>query len=305
MNDAGNEGLQISRMVRPEESFLQIAQHGGFEVMRVFVKQSDIIWVSPAEDPNLMELYCVLDGSIELMSGEGAQILTKGDCFYTLALQKDVRVRALGNTDLIYVSSAPVYECVKGYQKLLHKMLGPIDAKDHITLEHSHNVMRYTVALFDRLGSRGILMDDIVAASIFHDAGKCEVPDEILKKVGKLTREEYEVMKRHPADSYAVLEPIYGETVARIARSHHERLDGSGYPDGLRGDEIPYGSRLIAVADAFDAMTHKRPYNRVKTPEEAVSELRSLSHQYDPAIVEALQALLSEGKLKAEDTGES
>lgn len=302
MSDSDTNGLKILRSEQNSEKIAPIVQHGGLEIMHVFVKASDTIWISPADDPKLMEFYYVLDGSIKLYADDETQALSKGDSFYTLALTKDIRVQALGDTEMLYITNEPVYEGVQDFRDMLHKMIDPIDAKDHITLRHSRNVMRYTVKLFDRLGARGLTMDELVTAALFHDAGKCNIPDEILKKTGKLTNEEYAEMKLHPTYTYSVIAPIYGEKVARIASAHHERLDGSGYPDGLQSDQIPYGSRLIAVSDAFDAMTQKRPYNRVKTSEEAVAELRSLTRQYDPEIVDALDALLREGSLTVEDS---
>jgi HD-GYP domain-containing protein (c-di-GMP phosphodiesterase class II) len=131
-------------------------------------------------------------------------------------------------------------------------------------------------------------------ASILHDIGKIGMPERILNKPGKLTPAEYEIMKEHPERGYKVLAPIHQLAAASLAvRSHHERLDGLGYPMGLHGDEIPWVARIISVADTYDALTSSRAYRPRRSPDLAFSVIAEVSGtQLDPAVVDAMEALL-------------
>jgi len=131
--------------------------------------------------------------------------------------------------------------------------------------------------------------------------GKCFVPVEVLQKTDELDASDVRYILRHPMDSGRLLCPEFGEQVAEIARNHHERLDGSGYPCGLSGEEISLPAKIVAVADVFDAMTSERGYNAVKSFEEAAGELCSLSGKFDPYITGALRDLVAGGALRREE----
>ncbi|MGH2488814.1 MAG: HD-GYP domain-containing protein [Candidatus Limnocylindria bacterium] len=128
---------------------------------------------------------------------------------------------------------------------------------------------------------------DIGWSAMLHDVGKLHVPDRILLKPGPLTADEWAIMRRHPVWGAEILAQGEGFEVARrIARWHHENVDGSGYPDGLRGDRIPLEARIVRIADAFDAMTHQRPYQAARSVEWALEELdRCKDSQFDPDLV--------------------
>jgi len=130
--------------------------------------------------------------------------------------------------------------------------------------------------------------------ALLHDIGKIGVPDEILRKAGPLTDEEWELMKRHPELGAEIVAPVENLVdVAPIIRSHQEKYDGSGYPDGLRGEEIPLGARILAVVDAYGAMTDERVYRKARSPEDAVAELRRCAGtHFDPEIVEVFLDVL-------------
>jgi HD-GYP domain-containing protein (c-di-GMP phosphodiesterase class II) len=131
-----------------------------------------------------------------------------------------------------------------------------------------------------------------LAASL-HDLGKLAIPEEILRKPSELNESERLVLQRHPQIGYRMLESLGVEPIAEWVLHHHERWDGDGYPDRLRGDEIPLGARIIFVADAYDAMTSERVYRKPLSPREALEELeRCAGSQFDPAIVSAFSAEL-------------
>ncbi len=165
-----------------------------------------------------------------------------------------------------------------------------LEAKDAYTRGHSIRVSQYSVAAAARLGFDGASLDGIRLGGELHDIGKIGMRESVLQKPGRLTEEEFRQVCEHPALGERMLWPLAQESpdVLRIVRSHHERLDGRGFPDGLRGEKIPVEARIVAVADAFDAMTTERPYRESRPPEEALEELRRVAGtQLDPMAVEA------------------
>ena len=149
-------------------------------------------------------------------------------------------------------------------------------------------------------------VDSIYLAGLIHDIGKIATPDHILQKEGRLTAEEFDTMKKHAEDGYQIIKGMkrFEELgISSIVRHHHERMDGKGYPQGLKGVEIPLGARILGVADAFDAMTTNRSYRQKLAVETATDELQRYSgSQFDPAATKAfLKVLRREGKLQQEE----
>lgn len=171
-----------------------------------------------------------------------------------------------------------------------------IDAKDHYTQGHSQAVSRIAAQIAREMGLSGALIEEVRLGGILHDIGKIGVPESVLNKPSRLTPEEYEVMKNHAAMGEKILEPFKVTAIRRIrgmVRHHHEMFDGTGYPDRLKGENIPLGTRIITVADCFDTMVSERGYKPGRTLEEAVEELyRCRGTQFDPNVVEALVRLL-------------
>ncbi len=168
------------------------------------------------------------------------------------------------------------------------------EARDHVTGEHIYRCRDLAGALARETGMGQHQADDVAWAAMLHDIGKLHVPDGVLLKPGPLTAEEWEVMRRHPIWGEQILAGGLGfETARRIARSHHEDFDGRGYPDRLGGEAIPLEARIVRVADAYDAMTHIRPYKTARTAEWAFEELeRCAGSQFDPELVRLFLALL-------------
>lgn len=164
-----------------------------------------------------------------------------------------------------------------------------LDAKDAYTNGHSMRVTTISEVIACFIGFDDKQVEKIRMAGILHDIGKIAVPEVILNKEGKLTDEEFEMVKAHSARGEKIIEPFVRDGEIRaIVRHHHERFSGDGYPDGIKGEAIPLGARIMAVADAYDAMTSDRPYRRAMTPEKAREELLTNSgSQFDPNIVDA------------------
>ncbi|MBR4544972.1 MAG: HD domain-containing protein [Oscillibacter sp.] len=172
-----------------------------------------------------------------------------------------------------------------------------IDMKDHYTNGHSARVARYSVMLARRLGKSGEEVDEIRNIALLHDIGKISIPDNILNKPGRLTDEEFSVMRSHSQRGYDILKEItIAPGLAIGAGFHHERPDGRGYPRGLKGDEIPEVARIIAVADTFDAMYSTRPYRKKMRLRDVVEEIRKAAGtQLSPEVVQAFMELVESG----------
>ena len=169
-----------------------------------------------------------------------------------------------------------------------------VDAKDSYTRSHCQTVSQLCGLIGTELGLDAGRLTRLRLAGLLHDVGKIGVPDAILNKPAKLTDDEYEHMKRHSLLGYDIVQAADMELEARWVRHHHERFDGGGYPDGLAGEEIPLESRVILVADAFEAMTSDRPYRLAPGQSFAVRELgRHAGTQFDPTVVEALTRVLA------------
>ena len=166
-----------------------------------------------------------------------------------------------------------------------------IDAKDHTTHVHLKRVRVYAEGIGKEMGLSDVEMEALRAAALLHDIGKLAVPEHIINKPGRLTPEEFEKIKIHPVVGAEILERVkFPYPVAPIVRSHHERWDGSGYPDGLKGNQIPIGARILAAVDCLDAIASDRQYRRAASLQESVAELvRQSGKQFDPHVVEVIQ----------------
>ena len=176
----------------------------------------------------------------------------------------------------------------------LARLAERMERKDRSARDHNAAVSRVAVRIAAHLGIRGEQLRHVELGALLHDVGKLDVPDRILGKPTRLTDLEWRVMRRHAASGERLLLHILDlPDVLAIVRSHHERWDGTGYPDGKRGEGIPLGARIVAVADAFRAMTEPRPYRLPRTREEALLEIAAESgRQFDPACVDALRAVV-------------
>lgn len=181
----------------------------------------------------------------------------------------------------------------------LNTLVTTIEAKDQYTREHSLRVTEYALEIGRILDVSEQDLEMIDFAGTLHDIGKIGVHDEILTKSGRLTPEEYDAIKMHPQIGERIVEPLGLSEVERaIIRNHHERFDGQGYPDGLAGEDIPFLARIVAVADAFDAMTTTRSYRQALSAEAALEEIRKhRGTQFDPRVADAMIRALATGRI--------
>ncbi len=176
-----------------------------------------------------------------------------------------------------------------------------IDAKDHTTHDHLQRVQLYAMEIGKDLGLQRQELDALQAAATLHDIGKLAVPESIISKPGKLTRSEFEKMKIHPVVGAEILERVnFPYPVVPIVRSHHERWDGSGYPEGLKGTDIPIGARILAAVDCLDALASDRQYRRALPLDEAMARVAAeAGTTFDPDVVKALQMRYRELEARA------
>ena len=181
----------------------------------------------------------------------------------------------------------------------IYALTAAIDAKDSYTFIHSMNVSKYAVILARDLGMSENDIELVRDAGMLHDIGKISIPERILQKTSQLTPEEYEIMKTHVENSTKMIRYLpHMDYVIPAVLGHHERYDGTGYPRGLAGEDIPYMARILTIADCFDAMTARRPYKNPLSVSYAVSELKKNSGtQFDPELVDVFIRLINEGKI--------
>ena len=184
--------------------------------------------------------------------------------------------------------------------RTIQAIAAAVDAKSLFSREHSSRVTQLCLDIGSEMGLSKDDLDVLEFAATVHDIGKIGTPESLLSKMGRLTDEDWSSIRDHPRVGATFLASIDElREVASIIRHHHERMDGYGYPDNLRGEAIPLLSRILAVADAFEAMTADRPYRRAMSPSNALEELRAnAGEQFDPEVVKAAAAVIQRNYLQ-------
>ena len=230
-----------------------------------------------------------------LMDGEG--LGPAGVRRMRLVLEHQEMSRRLGELESIVAGQvlAAFRDADEIRVDTLHRLALASEYRDDNSPEHTQRVAALAARMARHLGQGDRMVWLVRQAAPLHDLGKIAIPDSILLKPGRLEPEEFEVVKTHAVLGARVLSDASSEVLAvaeRIARSHHERWDGDGYPDGLAGDDIPLEARLVHVADVFDVLVHERPYKEAWTVEDAAGEIRAgAGTQFDPGVVAAFDAL--------------
>ncbi|BEP30029.1 HD-GYP domain-containing protein [Helicovermis profundi] len=182
----------------------------------------------------------------------------------------------------------------KMYQNTIDALISAIEIKDKYTVGHARRVNKLSLSLAKEIGITGKQLNDIDISSILHDVGKIGIPTDILVKPEKLSKEEYEIVKQHPLNAKKILSNIEDfDRIAELTYMHHEHYDGNGYPNGLKGDQIPIEAQIIQIADAFDAMTSDRSYRKGFSNKDALKIVISeKGKQFNPKLVEILLKLI-------------
>ena len=301
----GKAALAAIQQERPHLVFLDLHMPGmdGMEVLAA-AKLADptikVIIITAIEDEQTIRKardlgatdYVIKPFSLEYLKDE---VLTK----VSTSLYEDLRT---ANQELTQ-SLDQLRQVTRGIVSAFSMVVSKIDP--HYTHEHVSRSVEYASKILGRLREKGISFNGLseegmLAGILLHDIGKIFTPKEILFKPGPLNDEEWRIMRRHPADGAEILEQIEGlKDIAKVVRYHQEAYDGSGYPEGLKGEEIPIGARIATAVDAFDAMTTDRPYRKGMTVAKAIEELkRNRGTQFDPMVVDTIVELYQAGVLK-------
>lgn len=176
----------------------------------------------------------------------------------------------------------------RSYLETVLSLANAVEAKDSYTADHVQNVARMALAIGREMGMSQRELESLRFGAILHDIGKIGIPDAILRKPGPLDAKEWEIMRQHPVIGERILVPIqHLRDAAQIVRHHHEKYGGRGYPDGLVGEAIPLGARILTVVDSYSAIIDRRTYKPARSHEQAVAELsRCAGIQFDPNVVE-------------------
>ncbi|WP_160725887.1 HD-GYP domain-containing protein [Bacillus sp. USDA818B3_A] len=253
--------------------------------------------LGPAEGWTALEYLLVLSGELRYPSDNGYKVLKPGDSFFKRPVTDYYIFQSNQTTEFLYITSQPIFH---HYSKASHDILDlalTIEEKDGYTVDHCARINRFSMLIGEELGFNAKQLLILNKASFLHDVGKVKVPLSILQKPGKLTSEEWEIMKKHTIYGRELLEstrlPVLIDAGV-IVEQHHERYDGKGYPYGLMKNEISIEASIIAIVDSYDAMTTDRVYQKGKSKEEALEEIfRCRGTMYDPDIVDIFLSLQS------------
>lgn len=288
----------IEKYVQNSAELSLLGKGDGAEVMLQKIKANETVFIEPGEYEELMEFFYILEGKLVLEKNESKMILKNGDYFYAHHLNEHVEFFTITDVTLLYFSTQPIFHYLSSTIKELVALANHVEEKDIYTHGHIQRVKDYALKIGSKMRLSKEKMENMGFAALFHDFGKVNVPDEILNKPGRLTIEEFEIIKKHPTWGAELVSRTYFDNLSEIIRQHHERIDGSGYPSGLKDEEILIEAKIIAVADAYDAMTSDRPYRRALSPMEAVEELNRFKNiHYDEVVVDAFIEVLKEGNI--------
>ena len=301
----GKTALACIRDQRPHLVLLDLHMPGlsGLDVLKeakAIDKTIKVIIITAIEDEEMIQKAKRLGASDYLIKPFSLDY-PKEEVFskVSTSLYEDLRA---ANQEL-KKSLEEMREVTRGIVSAFSMVVSKIDP--HYTHEHVSRSVEYAGTIIAKLREMGMSFEGmpeevLLAGVLLHDFGKIFTPKEILFKPGPLSDEEWRIMRRHPVDGAEILDQIAGlEEMAKIVRYHQEAYDGSGYPEGLKGEQIPIGARIATAVDAFDAMITDRPYRKGMTVEKAIEELkRNSGTQFDPKVVEAIISLHQEGHLK-------
>lgn len=276
-----------------------LGRGGGMEVMKQTVQKDKLMILFPGEEADIQEFFYILKGEMEFETNEGTVQLGPDDFISTNNLDEPIQITAKTEVSFLSISNVLIFHSISEEIKELQRVGGLVEEKDRYTHKHSLRVSQYAIKVAKKLKLDRQRMDDLFIASILHDIGKINIPEEVLNKPGKLTDFEFDLIKKHPGDGAEMLRKTAYKKLADIVEQHHERIDGRGYPFGLKAEDILLEAKIIGVCDTFDAMTEDRSYRKAFTAEYAMKEIRRLSGvQYDPEVVDAFEEVLQqEGKI--------
>lgn len=283
------DGLEIIKQIKkldPDSVLVIITAYPSFETAQEALRLTAYDYIT--KPFNLDQIFFTVRRAVEfrLLKLDNKKLMERLEK-ENILLEKKVDERTKDLKDLYHnIHSA--------YMSTVKALAQAIDAKDHYTHSHSEKVTKYALAIANEMGFSTQEMETLREACQLHDLGKIGIHDYVLNKTAKLSEKEWKEIKLHSSHGAEILGPLsFLEDVIVLIRQHHERFDGKGYPDGLKRDQIKLGARIIAVADAFDAMISERPYRKAYSQRYAISVLkRNSDTQFDAKVVETFLAVL-------------
>lgn len=268
--------------------FILKACNEGLEIFQVLVKPGKSMLCMPQDSIAQLNACIIISG--EIRHEISGRILRSGDMYTFQDIDEVECFKTIEESLVVMIAGKGHYYRKLGVLSQFYEQIDKIHERDGYTGAHCESVGNLAAKLASVLKFNDQQTQDVLLAGKVHDVGKIKIPDSILNKPGKLTFDEYEMMKQHTLYAYEmVMENTSNCAIAKIVRSHHERLNGSGYPSGLKGDEISIETRVISVVDSFHAMTSERPYKKAMRVEDALIELQQQKGTlYDPLVVDAL-----------------
>ncbi|PLS03682.1 HD domain-containing phosphohydrolase [Neobacillus cucumis] len=275
--------------------FSLISRGDGVEILHQSIEEGKLFYVYPSDNPKSLEFYYILSGEVECETDNKKYRLGPEDYFSARGLKEPIYFTALSKVTLLCVFTEQTFVHISKDITSLMEITKQVELKDRYTHKHNDRVANYSVKIAKKLKLSKEQLENLTVAATLHDIGKIHVPIEILNKPGRLTDEEFEIIKKHPIDGAKMVKDSYYHEIAPIIEQHHERINGTGYPYGLSGDDILLEARIIAVSDTFDAMTEDRVYRKGSREQIAIDELRRLAgSHYDKDVVAAFEQILKE-----------
>ena len=291
---SGEEGLALIRDKMPDLVLSDVMMPGldGHQLCRRIkedesIKHIPVILVTARSGSDMLN-EGIEAGADDYIAKPFDSVELKARIRSLLRMRRAEAELALANRNLKMRTSDLVERQRSLFLAMVKSLVSALEAKDKYTRDHSNRVTEFSLAIARAMGLDERELQDLEMAAILHDVGKIAIPEKILNKKTKLTDEEFGIIRRHPVIGETILKPVVElQTITGIVRHHHERYDGRGYPDGLKGQAIPVGARIMTVADAYDAITSSRPYRDNESPNYAVKEIIKCSGvQFDPEVVE-------------------
>ncbi|MFP4456611.1 MAG: HD-GYP domain-containing protein [Clostridia bacterium] len=296
------KGTSLEQVSQNSATLDLLARGDGAEVLLQEIDADKVIQIASPERKSVLEFFYILEGRIIWMKEDGShEELTSGDYFYTNYFRGKEHLKTSTKTKILYVSTEPIFHHLSDVIKGLMKMIKQVEDKDYYTHSHGNRVQDYATKIAEKLGITGDQFERLMYAALFHDIGKIKLSDKIVSGHEKPTAEEWRQIHMHPIYGKEIVERSLLRNIGEIIAQHHERLDGSGYPNGIKGDDISLEARIISVIDAFDAMTTDRSYSKAKTINEAVDEIvKEAGDKFDDKIVKLfIEVLTEEGLYKS------
>ncbi len=288
----------LDRVAKSNTDIRLLAAHSSLEVMKQKIAEGSTFYLDSAEEWQGFEFIYLLEGEMEYKNSDSPVVMEPGDYLVRGDVLEESWFETKTDVTVLYASDQPAFYLLREEINDYLQLARSIESAEHMD-GHSKRLVRMSYEVGRRFNLSPDRLADLKYAAFFHDLGKAKVPDEILEKTGELTDEEWAVMKKHTIWGREMLEDAeFLDRAGRIVEQTHERIDGRGYPKGLKGQDITLEARIISVVDAWDAMRTDRPYRKALPEEVAVQELRdNASSQFDPAVVDTFLNILNDREM--------